>query len=207
MRLFATLVSAVLALTFFDPASAVPAPAADQVFLEPSPTDDVGARACQTVYPSFIKPIYQWAPDYSAPNAMLWDRLFSVQSSSSDRQDSLLMFTGIPSNAYGCQLQYSFPSGFPIQLYGHTQLYVYTTDKNATDWDTWRNAPREKSQWGTANPSSGGSGVVNSEQCYERLTYRIEIGHEDKPNPGQVYFYQTNGFTWPMGGWILTHSC
>jgi len=209
MRLFA-LVSAALASTFFGPVLAAPAPAPDQVFLEPSSTDDVGARACQTVYPSFIKPIFSWAPDLSVPNTMTQSRLFEVQSSGPSqnwRQDSLVMFTGIPSNAYGCQLQYVFPAGFPISLYGHTQLYVYTTDRNATDWDTWKNSPKEKSHWGTANPTPGGSGVVNSQVCYDRLTYRVEIGHEDKPNAGRVSFYQSNGFSWPLAGWVLTHSC
>ncbi|KAI9763889.1 MAG: hypothetical protein M1840_009001 [Geoglossum simile] len=210
MLFFTALVSAVLSLTFVDPASAIPAAAPDQVFLEPSSTGDVGARACQTIYPSFIKPIFSWAPDLSIPNTVPQSRLFEVQSSGPDqswREDSLLMFTGIPPLAYGCQLQYVFPSGFPISLYGHTQLYVYTTDRNATDSDTWRNSPKEKSQWGTANPSAGGSGVVNSEKCYEKLTYRIEIGHDSKPNAGRVSFYQTNGFSWPLAGWILTHSC
>ena len=206
MRLFATVLSAVLTLTVFDPVSAAPAP--DQVFLQPSLTDDVGARACQTIYPSFVKPIFSWAPDYDEPNTMPMDRLFQVQSSSSGwQQDTLVMFTGIPRNAYGCQLEYVFPNGVPVKSYGHTQLYVYKTDRNATDQDTWRNSPKKTSQWGTANPAPSASGVVNSETCWERLTYRIEIGYEDKLNTGQVSWYQTNGFIWPLAGWVLTHSC
>jgi len=209
MRLFA-LASAALALTFFGPVLAVPAPAPDQVFLEPSSTDDVGARACQTIYPSFIKPIFSWAPDLSVPNTMSQSRLFEVQSSGPSqnwRQDSLLMFTGIPPRAYGCQVEYVFPAGFPMELYAHTQLYIYSTDRNATNWDTWKNSPKEKRQVGTANPAPGGSAVAVTGDCYETLTYRVEIGHEDKPNAGRVGFYQTNGFTWPLAGWVLKHSC
>ena len=114
------------------------------------------------------------------------------------------MFTGIPPGSYGCQLQYVFPSGYPISSYGHTQLYVYTTDRNATDSDTWSDSPKENRQWGTANPSPGGSGVVNSETCHWELTYRIEIGHEDRPNAGRVSFYQS---TWPPAGWLMTFNC
>ncbi|KAI9773025.1 MAG: hypothetical protein M1839_002255, partial [Geoglossum umbratile] len=182
MRFSAAVASVILTLTSFGPVSAAPAPAADQAFLEPTPTDDFGSRSCQTIYPSFIKPIFSMYPDYSAPNTMLQDRSFQVQSGDSWRQDSLVMFTGIPSGANGCQLQYTFPSGFTLTLVGHTQLYVYTMDRNATDSDTWENSPKEKSLWGSANPAPGGSGVVNSETCYESLTYRIEIG--DQPNSG-----------------------
>jgi hypothetical protein len=208
MRLFAALVSTVLALTFLDPAAAVPAnrelvPA--QVFVAASPTDDVETRACQTVYPSFIKPIYEVYPDFSAPNHMITDRRFKVSGGGSDsRVDSLIMFSGIPSVTGPCQLEWEFPDGYPVNLLGRTQLYIYRTKRDATPLDTWNKAPKEEDgQWGTANLKPGGKAVVNSRECRNLLTFRIEIARDG--GPGSVDFIENTMFQ--FAGWKLTHSC
>ncbi|KAH0556402.1 hypothetical protein GP486_005675 [Trichoglossum hirsutum] len=208
MRPFAALVSTVFALTFLGTAFAVPANRElEQVFVAASPTDDVGPRACQTVYPSFIKPLYKAYPDYSAPNQIPIGRHFEVSNRGGDsRIDSLLMFSGIPSNAYACQLEWEIPAGYPIKLLGHSQLYVYTTKRDAKPLDTWNNSPKEDSQWGTANLAQGGKAVVNSRVCHTQLTFRIEIGQDGgSTNMGDVGFIQNSGF--PFAGWRLTHSC
>jgi hypothetical protein len=169
--------------------------------------------ASQNSYPALLKYIDSSQPDYIAPNAILipgspfW-AYYGGQANPPYRLDSLLKFTDIPDGANTCQLQWAFPAGWSVSVWGVGQLNVYTVDREAEDGDSWNNSPNEVSLWGTTTLQSGGSGIVNSESCNGTLSFRIEISR-DSGGQGRVAFSQSNGQSqWgqPAAGWFLTYN-
>ncbi|KAH0542992.1 hypothetical protein FGG08_002680 [Glutinoglossum americanum] len=171
------------------------------------------ALVTTTVYPSLMKYIDSSNPSYVAPNTIqfpnsLFLTYYSPNPSPSYRLDSLISFTGIPKSAKQCALRWAFPPGWQIYTVGVSLLNIYSVDRQAKDGDSWNNAPKEVSLWGTTRLSSGSSGYVNSAVCDKSMTFRIEISR-DSGGMGEVTFAQSNGPShWgqPPAGWYLTYE-
>jgi hypothetical protein len=135
-------------------------------------------RACQIAYPQSIGfPInYDVHQDANGANA---------------RTDAL-SFSPIPAGSYGCQLEINFPANYPITSSGSSAINIFAT------------SGAQETLFGTvtlqSSPVAPTKYVVNSAQCAQVMSYRLEIA--DKTKAGRVAFADTKD-----AGFTMTYNC
>ncbi|MCJ1255125.1 hypothetical protein MMC24_002941 [Lignoscripta atroalba] len=168
---------------------------------------DLVPRACATEYPSFITTIQEASPDTAYGNTQY---TIAAQNANGDHEvDTLIAFTNIPANSYGCQLEFYAPAGYNIPSTGSTLLNVWATTRDVTPTDSWNNAPGKSYLFGSVTLSSQTTSstklVVNNLVCAPNLSFRVEIASETAF--GQVEAAQKNPPADPAAGWRITHNC
>ncbi len=167
---------------------------------------ELAPRCGTTDYAVTIQPIDSALPDTSFPPTNYFNLLQSGGSATTSggrNMDALVAINGIPNGAYGCQLQVSFPAGYPVIGQGSTQVNVFTLQAPFNSATTWNTTPAVASLWGTATFTSGGTAIINSETCAPNLYFAFEIA--DDTADGSVAFTQL-GLPNPAGI-QLTYNC
>lgn len=162
----------------------------------------LSTRTCSTAYPEIARvsqaqPAASYLPGFT----------ISQSAGATNKQDMFIEFA-IPAGSYGCQLEAQFPSDYPIQASGQTQVYVYSTNENLSRSPkgidvSWAYSPAPVSQVATVkfeqNPTT--KKVLNSFVCQPKLTYRLSIAR-DQTGAGSVSFVQS-----AAAGLRMTYNC
>lgn len=169
---------------------------------------DLVPRACVTEYPSFLTSIQEASPDTAFGNTQF--TIVTQNPRTGNEIDTLIKFTDIPTNAYGCQLEFFAPPGFDVRDFeGSTLLNVWATTREVLPTDTWANAPGKSYLFGSvtlrSQESEATTIVVNSLPCQPSLSFRVDIASETAF--GQVLAAQVNPPRSPAGGWRITRNC
>ena len=167
--------------------------------------------ACSTKLPSSYQQIAQEYPKQTFPQT---SSVFKVSQHSGGVKNvnTLLRFSGIPKNAYGCQLTMSFPPGYPIQNTGSSQVNVYRLLNNINSTDTYetyypgggRGLPKDGFLFATVT-ILGQRAVLNSESCKEDLNYLFAIASETKE--GGVTFFDSGTNPSGLSGFYISYNC
>lgn len=162
-------------------------------------------RAGVTEYPSYLTTIQESSPNTAYGNTQY--TIVAQNSGGVSRVDTLLKFTNIPANSYGCQLEFYVPAGYTIKSTGNTQINIFVTTRDVQSTDTWNNAPGKSYLFGTITLSTVNAPrtfVVNSLVCKATLNFRISIASATAA--GQVEANQQNPPTSLVAGWRIIHN-
>jgi hypothetical protein len=142
----------------------------------PTSSAPLTPRACSVAYPYGNFPI-----NYD---------IHQTTDGAPPRVDAL-QFTGIPSGAYGCQLNVNFPANYPITSSGSSAINIYSNNSGTEVlFDTLTLQSSSEAQ----------SFFVNSLQCEEVLTFTLEIASQTEA--GRVAFADT-----PEAGFSISYNC
>lgn len=183
-------------------------------------------RSCTTLPPFLLQQLTESSPYTSNPNTASTTNAFHVEQTVlngqvTNRVYQIAAFTGIPSNAYGCQLNVAFPS-IPniLTTTGNPQLNVTTLYKdspslitypNNWDWNTFfppTSPPSGQGLFGTITFAPGQSATINSELCGQNLAFLFEIASWVSQSASVDFAeYYNKIIAAPITGVYLTHSC
>lgn len=175
-----------------------------------APTPDaepLAPRACSVEFPSTIVSIDQKAPTNASGKTL---KIRALQNQGGNGREAMeIGFTGIPANAYGCQLELYLPAGTDITNQGSSQINTYLLNGDMSDKDTWMKAPARGTLFGTTNvhsdPKQPTTIVINSLQCKPKLNFRVEIASQTEW--GVMAFAQQNPPSTQPVGFRLTRNC
>ncbi|KAF2472461.1 uncharacterized protein BDR25DRAFT_312990 [Lindgomyces ingoldianus] len=188
-------------------------------------------RACTTVSPTFVRSVDILTPAYipvaDGTTAVYKD---SHAPDPKDRyyghiEDTVVEFSGIPSNAQDCEFQLFFEKGFHdiIAYYEPVKIDVWNVDQSApsnSSTISWNNAPKPVGLFGVLEDLELPRGVnlrgypaydhdvlrnVNSSNCKETMTFRVSIS--SSLEKGGVQFRQRDQKVGPVGGWRMVYNC
>lgn len=130
---------------------------------------------------------------------------------------TLVSFTGIPSDSYGCQLAMSFTYNYPIIAPGFPLINVYaipSSAHNISSSDTYatyfpsggRGLPQIPGSYLFGSVRINGSqGVVNSQVCSPDLNYLFEVASDT--DAGTTTFTDAGNNLSGIGGFYVTYDC
>lgn len=177
-----------------------------QVFSLPT-TDTLSPRACAVEFPSALFSLDQKAPTTPSGPTL---QFRTLQSQGGNGREAMeVLFTNVPANAYGCQLEIYIPAGTPLTQTDNSQINTFVVDRDASAADTWANAPAKRYLLGTSNvysdPTKPVTVVVNSFACKATLSFRVELASQTAA--GSLSFGQQNPPSTQPVGFRLTHNC
>lgn len=142
-----------------------------------APTTPLEGRSCSIAYPQSIGfPInYHISQDTNGANKV----------------SNALTFSNIPASAYGCQLEVNFPTRYPIQSSGNSQINVWSAGGQRTLVGTATLA---------SSPVAPTKFVINSVTCKNVMSYSLEIASETQA--GSVAFADTQD-----AGFTMVYNC
>jgi len=165
--------------------------------------------SCTTQLPTTYQQISSSQPSTSFPQGDIF--LVNQTAGGSTDVDTLVHFTDIPSNSYGCELAVSFTYEYPINSSGSTLLNVYALPHDIQPADTYttyfpnggNGAPQGSSLWGSVT-LDGQKHVINSESCSANLSFLFEIASDQA---GSVSFRDAGDNLSGIGGFYLSYDC
>jgi hypothetical protein len=140
-------------------------------------TAAIKARSCSVAYPQSIGFPINYHISQSANGA--------------NKVTNALTFSNIPAGSYGCQLEVNFPTGYPIESSGNSQINVWTASGQRTLVGTVTLA---------SSPVAPTKFVINSATCQNVMSYSLEIASENQA--GSVAFADTQD-----AGFTMVYNC
>lgn len=165
---------------------------------------------CSTKLPTSYQQINQVLPKQSYPQNFV----FKVSQSKGglDNIGTLLRFSGIPPNSFGCTLSLSFTFDFPINNTGSTLVNVFSLSNDIKPSDTWgtyfpdgrKGIPVGGFLFGTTR-ITGQKAVINSQVCKSSLNYLFLIASDTEA--GEVAFVDAGNNLSGIGGFYIAYNC
>ncbi|KAF2621233.1 hypothetical protein BU25DRAFT_495895 [Macroventuria anomochaeta] len=170
-------------------------------FALPTARGPPAPRSCQISYPTQM---IEFTP-LENPSTSLTD--FCVTS---DTRVKYVEFGSIPATARGaCQLEFVFPAGYSVAGAGTHQVNVWKTERPASLNDTWENAPKTVTTFGTvtlnSKPDQEARIIVNSGSCDSMRNFKI--GLADTRIDSSVTYTQQFPPAEVVAGMRIVHSC
>lgn len=167
-------------------------------------------NSCTIKLPTSYQQIVQSQSKKSFPQNNIFN--VSQDNSGGSNVDTLLRFSGIPSDSYGCQLAISFTFDYPIDSSGSTQLSVYALPNPISSSDTYatyfpnggRGTPKDSFLFATTT-ITGQRAILNSQACRPSLGYLFQISSSTKA--GSVTFVDAGNNLSGIGGFYITYNC
>ncbi|KAF2675676.1 hypothetical protein K458DRAFT_397716 [Lentithecium fluviatile CBS 122367] len=179
----------------------------------------ISPRACAIEYPTYIAFLEKQDPNKVGTNGtyfISWKDPSVVSGRPIPNGldiDSFVQFSGIPSSAWGCQLEMFFPKGYWGLLGlpgGKNKLNVFRVTDPIPPHVTWNTAPKGAYLFGSTQElptdqvlQQDTKIVINSVGCNPTMTFRVSIPEE--VGRGGVEFWRDASF--PGAGFRLTHNC
>jgi hypothetical protein len=184
----------------------------------PTPVD-VAPRCGVTMYPTILQQLTEDSPYTTNPNTAQGTNNFHVsQTVGTDgkvgsRITQVVGFSGIPSGAYGCQLNVKFEAGAAISTVGNPTLNVTTLYKDSPSSISYPNnwswsqfypstsPPLGQGLFATTTLAPGQNSALNSQTCSGNLAFVFSIASWVSKT-ASVEFTESI-----KNGIYLTHSC